>query len=129
MPRSLAPYRRALERLAIGRPGIPVRDLMCLAREVAGEDFTIDFVAGREIGTPVLVLRTPVSTASRSLAVLSSREREVASLVAQGARNKEIASKLGISLATVKDHIHHALTKTGFTTRSQLAAAVGAGAN
>lgn len=102
---------------------------MRLARETAGDDFTIDFAAGREIGMPVLVLRAPLAVPSEPAAALSRRERQISVLIARGARNKEIAARLGISLATVKDHIHNALTKTGFTTRAQLAAAVGTGAS
>ncbi len=129
MPRSFAPFRRALERLPIGRPGLPVSELVRLARETAGDDFTIDFAAGRAIGMPVLVLRAPLAVPSEPIAALSRRERQIAVLIARGARNKEIAAKLGISLATVKDHIHNALTKTGFATRAQLAAAVGTSAS
>lgn len=126
MQRSFVPYRRALERLGAKRPGVPMKDLLRLAREAAGDDFIIDFAAGRQIGVPVLVLRTPHRADCPSLPTLSPREREVALLVARGARNKQIAVELGISLATVKDHIHNALTKNGFSTRAQLAAAIGA---
>lgn len=129
MPQSLAPFRRALERIAGERRGLPVSELMRLARDAAGSDFTIDFAAGRTIGVPVLVLRTPAPTPGDPLPALSRRERQIAALIAQGARNKDIAAKLGISLATVKDHIHNALTKAGFATRAQLAAAVGRGAS
>jgi non-specific serine/threonine protein kinase len=97
---------------------------MRLARDTAGDDFTIDFATGRQIGMPVLVLRAPAVRPSNPLPVLSRRERQIAALIAHGARNKDIAAKLGISLATVKDHIHNALTKTGFATRAQLAAAI-----
>jgi DNA-binding NarL/FixJ family response regulator len=38
--------------------------------------------------------------------VLSTREREVAFLVARGLANKEIARELGLSEGTVKQHIH-----------------------
>jgi DNA-binding CsgD family transcriptional regulator len=42
---------------------------------------------------------------------LTGREAEILSWVAQGLQNKEIADKLGISLATVRNHIHHILEK------------------
>ena len=54
---------------------------------------------------------------------LSDREREVATLVAAGFSNRQIADALFISLATVKDHVHAILTKTGFENRSRVAAA------
>ncbi|MEM8925331.1 MAG: LuxR C-terminal-related transcriptional regulator [Actinomycetota bacterium] len=54
---------------------------------------------------------------------LSDREREVATLVAAGFSNRQIADALFISQATVKDHVHAILTKTGFESRSKMAAA------
>jgi len=42
---------------------------------------------------------------------LTGREREVLRWVAAGLQNKEIAQKLGISLATVRNHIHNILEK------------------
>lgn len=54
---------------------------------------------------------------------LSDREREVAVLVAAGFSNRQIADALFISLATVKDHVHAILAKTGLESRSRVAAA------
>ncbi|HUS83121.1 MAG TPA: response regulator transcription factor [Dehalococcoidia bacterium] len=45
------------------------------------------------------------------LAKLSRREREVLRLMAQGMRNKEIASSLGITAGTVKTHLRHIFRK------------------
>jgi two-component system response regulator DesR len=42
---------------------------------------------------------------------LSEREREVMGLVAAGLQNKEIAQKLGISPATVRNHVQNILQK------------------
>jgi DNA-binding NarL/FixJ family response regulator len=42
---------------------------------------------------------------------LTSREREVLILLAQGMSNAEVARKLGISEATVKTHLAHVMTK------------------
>ncbi len=42
---------------------------------------------------------------------LTPREREILELLAKGLRNKEIAKELGVSLATVKVHVHHVLEK------------------
>lgn len=51
------------------------------------------------------------------LGVLSSREREVLEFVAQGARNKEIASALVISEFTAKRHVQNILQKLELPTR------------
>ena len=53
---------------------------------------------------------------------LTERELEVAGLVAQGASNKEIASRLGIAEVTVKLHLSNAKHKTGSSSRTALAA-------
>ena len=44
---------------------------------------------------------------------LTDREKEILRWVAAGMQNKEIAQKLGISLATVRNHIHNILEKLG----------------
>jgi DNA-binding NarL/FixJ family response regulator len=43
--------------------------------------------------------------------VLTAREREVLGWMAAGLQNKEIAQKLELSLATVRNHIHNTLEK------------------
>jgi DNA-binding CsgD family transcriptional regulator len=53
---------------------------------------------------------------------LTDRESSVAELVAQGHTNAEIASRLDISLPTVKTHLLHVLAKTGCENRTHLAA-------
>ena len=53
---------------------------------------------------------------------LSHREQEVLQLVAQGASNKEIGSRLFISENTVKTHLRNILDKLHLVNRSQAAA-------
>ena len=50
---------------------------------------------------------------------LTRREAEVLSLVAQGLSNREIASTLVVSEATVKTHINHVFAKIGARDRAQ----------
>jgi DNA-binding NarL/FixJ family response regulator len=71
----------------------------------------------------VVVLRIPSVGPRVALPGLSRREREVATLVAAGLSNKQIARKLFLSLATVKDHVHRILVKTSLPNRAALAAA------
>jgi DNA-binding NarL/FixJ family response regulator len=52
---------------------------------------------------------------------LSSREREVYELIAQGRSNKEIASTLFISESTTKVHVRHIFEKLGVHSRAELA--------
>jgi predicted ATPase/DNA-binding CsgD family transcriptional regulator/transcriptional regulator with XRE-family HTH domain len=57
-----------------------------------------------------------------SLDPLTRREREVASLVAKGRTNREIAGQLVITEGTVEVHVKHILSKLACTTRTQVAA-------
>jgi non-specific serine/threonine protein kinase len=52
---------------------------------------------------------------------LSTREVEVARLVAGGRANKAIAAELHLSVRTVESHVRHVLAKAGLTNRTQLA--------
>jgi DNA-binding NarL/FixJ family response regulator len=53
---------------------------------------------------------------------VSAREREVLGLLTKGATNKEIASSLGISENTVKNHLKNILEKLHLQNRVQAAA-------
>jgi DNA-binding CsgD family transcriptional regulator len=56
--------------------------------------------------------------------VLSARETEIASLIAEGKTNGEIAAALFISQKTVETHLYNIFRKTGVTNRVQLARAL-----
>jgi DNA-binding NarL/FixJ family response regulator len=56
---------------------------------------------------------------------LTSREREIAVMVAGGASNKQIAHRLAISIKTVKAHLTNIFKKLGLSTRLQLALTMG----
>jgi DNA-binding NarL/FixJ family response regulator len=53
---------------------------------------------------------------------LTPREIEIAQLIERGLMNKEIASRLGIELPTVKNHVHRILEKLGAHRRAEAAA-------
>jgi DNA-binding NarL/FixJ family response regulator len=50
---------------------------------------------------------------------LTRRERQIASLLAEGLSNKQIARKLSIEVSTVKNHVHNVLVKLDVKTRGQ----------
>ena len=58
---------------------------------------------------------------SRERSPLSTREREIVQLVAQGFKNKEMAEKMFISEQTVKNHLHNIFDKLGVSDRLELA--------
>ena len=63
----------------------------------------------------------PVGGKARERSPLSTREREIVALVAQGYRNKEMAEKMFISEQTVKNHLHNIFDKLGVSDRLELA--------
>ncbi|BCJ55630.1 DNA-binding response regulator [Actinoplanes sp. NBRC 14428] len=78
-----------------------------------GESVLSPAVAGRLIGS----LRSPAREP------LSQRELEVLGLIARGCTNREAASRLFISEATVKTHLLHAYAKLGVRDRAAAVAA------
>ncbi len=70
------------------------------------------------------VLTSMVSESHReasSIERLSDRERQIAVLVSQGLKNKDIAAQLNISENTVKRHLQSVFNKTGARDRLELA--------
>ena len=66
-------------------------------------------------------LARDLTAAARTADPLSSREREVATLVAQALSNRQIAERLVLSERTVESHVRNILAKLGFTTRTEIA--------
>ncbi|MBG6180268.1 DNA-binding CsgD family transcriptional regulator [Arthrobacter sp. CAN_A1] len=56
----------------------------------------------------------------RVLDKLTERERSIASLVAEGSSNRDIASLLTLSIRTVEGHMYQVYAKLGVSNRSQL---------
>ena len=52
---------------------------------------------------------------------LTRREREVATLIAEGLSNREIAARLVVAQRTAEGHVENILSKLGFTSRAQVA--------
>ena len=67
-----------------------------------------------------LGLHTPATDNSALTLPISDREREIATLVAKGLANREIADKLFVSVRTVEGHLHRIYAKLGIEEREQL---------
>ena len=65
---------------------------------------------------------TPRQAAKQKFGGLTAREREVATLIAQGKSNREIADSLVVGKRTVETHVANILSKLGFASRAQIAA-------
>jgi DNA-binding NarL/FixJ family response regulator len=71
--------------------------------------------------------RTPALLTAAHPLPLTTREREIANLVAAGLSNKQIADRLTVSVRTVEGHLYRACTKLDVTDREALAALMGGG--
>lgn len=58
---------------------------------------------------------------------LTARERQVASMIARGMSNKDIAGALTISPRTVDGHVERILRKLDFSSRTQVASWIASG--
>lgn len=65
------------------------------------------------LGQAADAMRAAVVGGAPAARLLTPREREIAAMVAAGARNRAIAERLGISVGTVKLHLHHVYEKLG----------------
>jgi DNA-binding CsgD family transcriptional regulator/energy-coupling factor transporter ATP-binding protein EcfA2 len=65
-------------------------------------------------------LRTPAMKVAARPLPLSGREREIATLVAAGLSNRQIAEKLVVSVRTVEGHLYRVFAKLGINNRDQL---------
>jgi DNA-binding NarL/FixJ family response regulator len=96
----------------------PEELVAAIHRAADGGTVLSDQVAGRVVAQ--LRGERP-APAAQGASMLSSREAEVAKLVAAGASNREIAGKLFITEGTVKNHVSSTLRKLGLRDRTQLA--------
>jgi DNA-binding NarL/FixJ family response regulator len=93
----------------------PAENLVATIRRVhAGEPFIQPEIASR-------ALRELVRPHESPLEPLTEREREVLTLLAQGATNKEIAERLVLTEGTVKNHVSSLLGKLQAENRTQAA--------
>ena len=106
----------------------------CVTREASFDELvaTIERVgSGESLCSPqvaaVLLRRIAALAGERSaepMSSLTSREREILDLIADGLSNKLIAQQLCIELATVKNHVHNLLEKLEVHNRHEAAALV-----
>jgi DNA-binding CsgD family transcriptional regulator len=69
---------------------------------------------------------TPATGMEGEQLPLTSREREIVMLLGDGLSSRAVAGRLTLSVRTVEGHIYRAMSKTGTTTREDLAALLSA---
>jgi two-component system, NarL family, response regulator DevR len=122
---SFADDRLVHEAIAAGADGYLLKeissdDLVHAIKQVAEGKSVLDPLVTRQVMN--LALRPAEAPATGQLDLLSSQERRVIALVAEGRTNKEIGQALGLSPKTVKNYLSHALEKLSLSRRSQAAA-------
>jgi DNA-binding CsgD family transcriptional regulator len=89
--------------------------------EAATEHLAAALSTARRLGmAPLAAAAASIHRSSRP--TLSSREKQVAALVAEGLSNRQIATRLHLSERTAENHVAHILTKLGFESRARIAA-------
>jgi DNA-binding NarL/FixJ family response regulator len=107
-----------LEALEAGARGFllkeaPLEDLIRAVRVVAEGGTYVD---------PALAATLAGPGAAERLTVLTSREREILQLLADGMRNQQVAQELSISPLTVRSHVNNAMRRLESDTRTQAVA-------
>ena len=113
----------------------PLVPLLAQARELTSAGlgkprFEAEYSAGRQLSREAAIALALGETSHRrqearkgpGLALLGSREADVARLVAEGMTNKQIGSRLFISERTVEGHVRSIMNKLGLNSRAQIAA-------
>ena len=110
------PADQVLVHVTILRIPGPRPDLFTLVHVVQPIDPAL-----REARAPRLAEAPALSTPPEDAGPpLTPRERDVLDLVAAGLQNKEVAQALGLSLATVRNHVHNALEKLGLHSKLEM---------
>ncbi len=98
----------------------PTRIAEAVRQVAAGEPILSPRIT-RRLMDRVSVQAGAYAHARATLAVLSPRERDVVVAIGRGQNNTEIARALNMTLATVKSHVSHILTKLDLDNRTQVA--------
>lgn len=121
--RTRFPGTRVLMLTTFGRPGYVQRSLDAGASGFIVKDAPSEQLAeavrrvnaGHRVIDPTLA----VETLSLGVSPLTEREAEVLRCVAEGGTLADIASELGLSQGTVRNHVSSAMLKTNARTRAQ----------
>lgn len=124
----LAPTQSTLmEYVSAGVSGFVLKDatfanLMHTIREVASGEKVLPPPLTSSLFSQIADIATRRGRGNPFKSVkMTSREREVIDLIAEGLSNKEIAARLHLAVDTVKSHVHNILEKLALHTRLEIA--------
>ncbi|GHO82256.1 helix-turn-helix transcriptional regulator [Dictyobacter formicarum] len=92
-----------------------------LAMNISDTSLRAHFLSQARAQLPPLPTPSPRQLAKQTYGGLTARERQVATLIAQGTSNHDLASLLSLSERTVEKHIERIMLKLNFTSRTQIA--------
>jgi DNA-binding NarL/FixJ family response regulator len=98
----------------------PPAEVLAAIRVVAAGDALLAPTITRRLIAEFTRNTEPARPLARQLDGITDREREILRLIARGLSNAEIAEHLHVTVATVKTHVGHLLTKTYARDRAQL---------
>ena len=113
---------QTLEAIKLGVDGVVLKDsdpkelLSCIQQVMSGNKSIAPFVMEQAL---VHSISAPAND-SNALSALTDRELEIAGLIRAGLRNREIATRCGLTEGTVKVHLHSIFQKLGIKSRSEL---------
>jgi DNA-binding NarL/FixJ family response regulator len=116
---SFGEVERVHAALAAGAAGFLLKDaepaeVVTAVRAAAAGEVHLDAAVARQ-------LTRRMSGPQVGLGALTTREREILALVAQGQSNRDVADSLGISERTARTHVSNVLTKLQLASRTQAA--------
>lgn len=118
--KTAAPDRRAVGLTILKIPGArpDLFTLVHIVQPVARAGRFGEILAGlAEKGLEVKHSRAALKARAPAPPALTPRETEVLQRVASGLQNKEVADTLGLSVATVRNHLHNIFAKLGVHSR------------
>lgn len=98
----------------------PIHQIPVAIRKVTSGGVWLEQAAAEKVLEEILNRRKGPDQDERKIATVTAREREVIGLICQGLRNKEIASRLHISGATVSHHLTSIFRKLEVEDRTSL---------
>lgn len=98
----------------------PIQQIPIAIRKVTSGGVWLEQTAAEKVLAEILNRPKAADQDERKIAMITAREREVIGLICQGMRNKEIASQLHISTATVSHHLTSIFRKLEVEDRTSL---------